>query len=224
MLFHELQLWVDDPPRSGPEAMAIDEWLLETIVCPVLRVYRWKGDWGSIGYFGGIAEARDLVPDLAMVRRWTGGGIVDHRGDWTYTLVVPKNDPVAKLRGGESYLQIHEILMETINSESNRLKIVNNSQHSGSNVCFENPVTYDLVDFNGRKMAGAGQRRSKSGLLHQGSVVWPCSKAVGTRERAVGFARRLSDSWSEFIRCPDMEDINRRIAARYERIEWLNRR
>ena len=224
VLFHKLQLWMDDQSRSGPEAMAIDEWLLETIVCPVLRVYSWEGEWGSIGYFGKIAEARNLFPGLDMVRRWTGGGIVDHRNDWTYTLVVPKDEFLAKLRGAESYLRIHEKLMETINNEANQVRLSNGSQVTGANVCFENPVAYDLVDSSGRKVAGAGQRRSRLGLLHQGSVAYPCSDTAGARERAEDLAGALSDTWSNFAQLPDRKSIDLKIAARYERIEWLNRR
>ena len=39
--------------------------------------------------------------------------------------------------------------------------------------CFEKPVAWDLLGENGEKIAGAGQRRSRYGVLHQGSVQAP---------------------------------------------------
>jgi lipoate-protein ligase A len=36
--------------------------------------------------------------------------------------------------------------------------------------CFEKPVAWDLLGADGEKIAGAGQRRSRKGILHQGSV------------------------------------------------------
>ena len=39
MVFERLLLWLDPVKRPGPEAMAVDEWLLETAAQPILRVY-----------------------------------------------------------------------------------------------------------------------------------------------------------------------------------------
>ncbi|MGC6426777.1 MAG: hypothetical protein ACON5H_07260 [Akkermansiaceae bacterium] len=57
---------------------------------PVLRFYEWKGDWVSYGYFQTEAETRDKFGNgVNLVRRWTGGGMADHRIDRTYTLAIP---------------------------------------------------------------------------------------------------------------------------------------
>ena len=116
-IFKKLRVWLDPIRRTGPEAMAVDEWLLETADLPVLRVYGWAGDWASLGYFGKIAEARVAIPGVGWVRRWTGGGMVDHRADWTYTVVVPQAEPLARWRGAESYRRIHAALEETLLAE-----------------------------------------------------------------------------------------------------------
>lgn len=224
VIFEEMQVWVDDVARSGPEAMAIDEWLLESIDCPVLRVYSWQGNWGSIGYFSRFAEARATFPDLNLVRRWTGGGIVDHRVDWTYTLAVPKSESLAELRGNSSYQLIHEKLAEVINNEQYDVRLELQGSTADSNICFNRPVMHDLVDFRGRKLAGAGQRRTRLGLLHQGSVACPCSDSADFRIRAENLAMRLAGSWSEFRGRPQIPEIQARIAARYDRSEWLHRR
>ena len=77
----ELVLWRDPVARSGEEAMAVDEALLEWGRKPVLRAYRWAEPTVTYGYFDEEATARAIFPgeELHFVRRWTGGGIVDHR-------------------------------------------------------------------------------------------------------------------------------------------------
>ena len=47
----ELVLWRDPVARSGEEAMAVDEALLEWGEKPVLRAYRWAEPTVTYGYF-----------------------------------------------------------------------------------------------------------------------------------------------------------------------------
>lgn len=223
-VFETLRLWIDPVRRSGPEAMAVDEWLLETVDWPVLRVYGWAGDWASIGYFGEIAVARPLFPGLGVVRRWTGGGMVDHRADWTYSLIAPIREPLAISRGPESYRKIHAALAETLAVGGIEARMNDGGLETGAELCFQNPVSHDLLDGDGVKLAGAGQRRSRQGLLHQGSVARPCANSVISRLRAEDFAGRISREWEHFSYQPTTEDIGRRVAARYTCAEWTNRR
>ncbi len=220
----KIRLWIDPVPRSGPEAMAVDEWLLETVDVPVLRTYRWLGGWVSIGYFGKIAEARGLFPGVQIVRRWTGGGTVDHRADWTYTLVVPRSEPLANLRGGDSYGKIHEALGAALRGEGIGARAIDESGVTGASLCFENPVQHDLVGADERKIAGAGQRRTRHGLLHQGSVAASCSGVVDFQKRSGNLASQLAVEWKSFAPLIDMEDIQCRVANRYGLSQWTDRR
>ncbi len=88
--------------------MAMDEVLLRAAGQPLLRVYGWSAPAVSFGYFGRFAEVRRLWPARELVRRWTGGGIVPHGEDFTYTLVVPRGEPFAGRPAGETYRLIHE--------------------------------------------------------------------------------------------------------------------
>ncbi len=221
VIFERMQLWMDPVSRPGPEAMAVDEWLLETTSCPVLRVYAWEGAWASLGYFGRIGEAQESLADVSWVRRWTGGGLVDHRADWTYTLVVPKTEPVSSSRGAESYREIHRILSLTLATEGIESRLCGGDLSSDAAWCFENPVSHDLLGSENRKLAGAGQRRSRTGLLHQGSVAIP---ALHPTARAEKFASLLAKTWQMFEREPCPIDIERRTNLRYSRDEWLFRR
>lgn len=220
VVFERLQLWIDPVKRPGPEAMAVDEWLLETAESPVLRIYRWLGGWGSVGYFGSLDGARKSFPGVDWVRRWTGGGTVDHRTDWTYTVVAPATESVARLRGAESYRAIHEALAEALQHEGIAARLSTGSEETGAAACFQNPVGHDLVDSAGSKLAGAGQRRSKRGLLHQGSVALPCASAG----RGGLLADALSGQWSRHDFHPPDELISRKVRDRYALAGWTERR
>jgi lipoate-protein ligase A len=219
VIFREVELWFDPLARSGPEAMAVDEWLLEQVKHPVLRIYRWDGAWGSLGYFGKLSEAENGLPGVSFVRRWTGGGTVDHREDWTYSLIVPRDREVARMKGGESYRAIHRILLEVLRAEGGSPDLSPGRKKSGG-MCFENPVEYDLMDSAGAKLAGAAQRRGKLGLLHQGSV----ATAGDSRLRGELFAERLAESWWEAELAVDEDRVAALVAARYGSREWLARR
>jgi lipoyl(octanoyl) transferase len=223
VVFERLHLWIDPLERPGPEAMAVDEWLLENATLPVLRVYRWRGEWGSVGYFGKLAEARHSFPGISWVRRWTGGGTVDHRADWTYTVVAPAGENVARLRGAESYRAIHAALAAALAGEGIRASLSTGAGETGATACFENPVGHDLVDAGQRKIAGAGQRRSSSGLLHQGSLALPCEAEVSGK-RAVSLASELADQWELRSFDPPGEILALKVRERYALEEWTKRR
>lgn len=222
VIFANLLLWIDPVMRPGPEAMAVDEWLLETAAMPVLRVYAWQGAWASIGYFGNLPEARAALPDVDWVRRWTGGGVVDHRADWTYTVVAPIAEPLAHRRGAESYQQLHQALEETMRLEGLAARLSTGDAQTGAALCFENPVPHDLLGGDGRKLAGAGQRRTRQGLLHQGSVAVAAAPAV-SRRRADQFATCLAAAWQPGTLQPPADVIAHKVAARYGSPAWTAR-
>jgi lipoate-protein ligase A len=222
-VFGTLRLWVDPVARPGPEAMAVDEWLMETSDVPVLRVYQWLGNWGSIGYFGALGDAMRDLPGLQWLRRWTGGGTVDNRVDWTYTVVAPAGEPLARLRGAESYRTLHTALATALRAEGIGAQLSTEAKTSGTALCFENPVSHDLIDFTGRKLAGAGQRRFHHGLLHQGSVA-----LVDTDHNDARRAERLADclavKWDAKAYHPQPGLLAHKIAQRYGCQTWTQRR
>lgn len=223
-VFEKLLLWMDPQLRAGPETMAVDEWLLETVDTPVLRIYGWQGDWVSLGYFGEFAAAEASFPGVDLVRRWTGGGMVDHRADWTYSLVVPRGEPLVATRGAESYRWVHAALAKVLSDGKNFVQMSDGDSQTGAGLCFENPVQYDLTDNHGRKIAGAGQRRTKLGLLHQGSVAAVDGYDRNSEKLAVELSNILSSQWELVSYTPGTDDLARRTIARYARDEWTQRR
>ena len=213
--------WRDRAVRPGPENMAVDSWLLEREEEPLLRVYDWQGDWGSLGYFGAVAEARATMPGVSLVRRATGGGLVDHRHDWTYTLVLPRGCGLVGRKGDESYRVIHSALAEVLREAGADVSLVKEDSPVESPACFERPVAWDLVDGNGDKVAGAGQRRSRRGLLHQGSVMF--GEGVDGDALFGSLADRLAEEVSRIRREPPGEDIAA-LVDQFSSPSWTERR
>mgnify|MGYP002278769587 CR=1 FL=1 len=218
-MIERLRLWLDQEARSGPENMAVDEWLLDGSREPVLRVYRWQPGWGSFGYFVSRREAAGILPGLRLVRRWTGGGVVDHRHDWTYSLVVPRGGSLAERRGAASYATIHEALAGALREEGVVAGLAADSGPTRGGECFRRAVAHDLVDASGNKLAGAGQRRNARGLLHQGSVA-----LAGSGRRAERLACRLAGRVVVDDSNPEQRRLEEILAKRYAPDEWTWRR
>jgi lipoate-protein ligase A len=223
-VFELLDFWRDETPRTGAENMAVDQLLMEQIGDrPLLRIYEWSEPTVTLGYFLPLSDAADSFSgdDLTYVRRWTGGGVVDHRIDITYTLVIPRSHELATARGAESYRVIHQALADTLGLLGEQVRLTVVDEGDGAAACFSNPVAYDLTNMSGAKVAGAGQRRTKYGLLHQGSVI-----TVADRDRfAPALVRVLSDQASAWAPPLTMQDDARELAIkRYAEDSWLRKK
>ena len=109
------------------------------------------------------ASERDIV------RRWTGGGIVFHGDDLTYSIVIPANDSVFVASSMSIYEEIHRAVSKALSSSGENAQLAAEESPSSSESCFASPVRADVL-VNGRKVAGAAQRRTRRGLLQQGSI------------------------------------------------------
>jgi len=136
----------------------------------------------SIGYFAPWREAESARPGWPACRRWTGGGVVVHDGDFTFSLVAPRAESWSVLRPDESYRVLHLALASALHHTGCGATLFN-GETQGAAACFAKPVRYDVVDGT-RKVAGGAQRRTKRGLLHQGSIR---QSGLGA-----GFAQRLA--------------------------------
>ena len=93
--------------------MALDEALLEAmprLQAPVLRFYGWTEPAATFGYFQKYAEVTAATRLRPLIRRSTGGGIVPHDADWTYSAVFPAGHEWHSLKAEESYRHIHDWL------------------------------------------------------------------------------------------------------------------
>jgi lipoate-protein ligase A len=225
----------DIPSRTAALNMAIDEVLLETAVIPSIRFYKWDHPALSFGYFGKFTDVAVHATERDLVRRWTGGGIVFHRDDLTYSIVIPAADPAFFESAMSIYAEIHASLCRALaacgqNAELaavealyERRPEINSAvidRRYNKDACFDNPVRADVLS-NGRKVAGAAQRRTRRGLLQQGSI-----QVVDlTNKFADQFARELCSEC--FYKMLDQRLISRahEIAeTKYGAASWLQRR
>jgi lipoyl(octanoyl) transferase len=190
-LFGTLEVYYEQVACSAPMNMAIDEALLDYARNPVVRFYRWQSPALSFGYFGRFADVARYQPKRDVVRRWTGGGIVFHGEDLTYSLVIPAKHAAFNESSTLIYEKIHQALCNVLVATGKRPELKSVAAvsdcriHIGSAVrdrrfsstaihdagcnCFANPVRADVI-LDGGKVAGAAQRRTRRGLLQQGSI------------------------------------------------------
>jgi lipoate-protein ligase A len=155
--------------------MALDEALLENISQlgkPVLRFYGWTEPAATFGYFQKFSEAERATLLRPLIRRPTGGGIVPHDCDWTYSAVFPPGHEWHSLKAEESYRRIHDWLRLAFAEMKIETELAPCCKKSLPGQCFAGHEKFDLL-WRGKKIAGAAQRRNKSGLLIQGSVQPP---------------------------------------------------
>jgi len=164
----EIILFDDGKPHCAALNMAMDEALLAVVERPVLRVYRWARPAVSFGYFEPWEPVIAWYPEREAMRRWTGGGVVLHGQDFTYSLLVPRGAG-ADVSPAASYGIIHGAICSAFADAGIAAAPAPVGGAKVSNACFENAVLHDVL-VDGRKIAGAAQRRTRRGLLHQGSI------------------------------------------------------
>ena len=230
-LFATLVVYKDVAVHSAAMNMAIDEALLESATVPSVRFYGWHSPALSFGYFGRFSDVAIYASQRDLVRRWTGGGIVFHGDDITYSIALPSSDPAFLESSMTIYEKIHRALAGALNAIGQRAVVAGSDdaglalatevtiRASGDN-CFANPVCADVM-VNGRKVAGAAQRRTRRGLLQQGSI----QGVAVTTDFAQRFVRSLSANHSQFKITEEILKRARELAQqKYGSDSWLRKR
>ena len=170
-------LWYVLASDAGAAAwnMAFDEALLGASAAlgrPVLRFYSWTQPAATFGYFQRHAEIAALTSLRPLIRRPTGGGLVHHGCDWTYSLAIPPGHPWYELSPVASYQRLHEWLRRGFSRCGFETELAPGCNPAGPGQCFVGAEKHDLL-LRREKIAGAAQRRNRLGLLIQGSVQPP---------------------------------------------------
>jgi len=200
--------------------MAIDEVLLAMARSVILRFYRWTTPSVSFGYFTKFAEAREIAGNRTMVRRWTGGGIVPHGDDLTYSIMVGSADAAFGLSSKAIYQRVHLALSSALREIGISATLIEADATKISDACFANPVISDVIEGD-QKIAGAAHRKTRAGLLHQGSIQ---RANLDERFRNV-FARLLGQQiTSGNIEVAVLGAAEELAARKYATDAWLRRR
>lgn len=174
---------LDTGVATAEENMRIDTQLLQDLKrgdAPTLHFYEWSADSASYGYFVDPSSYLDLSGvkkrGLSLARRPTGGGIVFHIWDLAFSVLIPASHPQFSMNTLENYAMINEPVLgavrqflgkegELILTETDAASF----DPSCARFCMARPTKYDVM-LHGRKIAGAAQRRTKEGFLHQGTI------------------------------------------------------
>lgn len=211
-----------DGTRAGPMNMAVDQAWLELGGMAVLRVYTWDEPTVTLGYAQSLPKLQDALPGWPVVRRWTGGGVVLHQGDYTYSVIVPPTDPWSETTALESYRRIHGSLAEALSNHGHPgCRLAMPEDVIEAPFCFVAPAVHDVIR-GPVKVAGAGQRRGKLGLLHQGSV----QQVILTAEFWTQWASRLAKEVLTMTTAPDAVLVRAAELEqkRYSLPQWLTDR
>ena len=235
------------PTRTGgaAENMAIDFLLLQRYPAEAaarFRHYGWRGPAFTFGYSQKIAFIRTQLPEgpVDLCRRASGGGLVDHRDDWTYTLVIPRGHALEAERATLSYRIVHDcmaqaLVLQGVPAEL-QVRPPEPAPEAGADpalslgVCFQRAEVHDIVNAQtGEKIAGAAQKRNKRGLLFQGSLWRPSVGAGVDWDRfQEDFAAKLAAALAATPRptpWPELdEDEVSALTERYASSEWVEQR
>lgn len=191
--------FIDTGPCDGPTNMAIDEALLNCFdpaeSLPVLRLYGWSPAALSIGRYQKAEEALDLdlcrTAGVPLVRRITGGGIIYHAAELTYSLVCAPHHlpPAASIK--ESFRILTSFLLATYRSLGLDASYAVDRLPPGTPLgertpfCFAGKESYDIL-ISGRKIGGNAQRRLKNTIFQHGSI-----PLVNMTDQGVRFLREI---------------------------------
>jgi lipoate-protein ligase A len=227
------------PTRTGSAAenMALDFLLLQRYAAAAIRFrhYEWRRAAFTFGYGQKVGWVRGQLPadePFDLCRRPTGGGIVDHRQDWTYTLVIPREHPLWAERAAVSYRLVHAALARALQELGQPAAVKMEATGTGApgpGVCFQQAEQYDVIhERTGEKIAGAAQKRSKQGLLFQGSIWKPAVAAIDWDQFGGRFIVALAEAAGAALTpvpWPEMsEDEVEALIEQYAAPEWIDHR
>lgn len=188
--------------------MAIDGALLKKLPAGtvIFRHYGWTEPAVTFGYAQEYAAVQSLAtPGIQLCRRMTGGGIVDHRNDWTYSLLVDTEVPAAHTPATDFYKNLHRSIqtaLETLGIASHLAPCPcpdRSAQPPGADQCFVAASAHDVLRPDDMKIAGAAMKRTREGLLVQGSI--DRAALPGDFDFSV-FTQRLAERLADMLDLP----------------------
>jgi lipoate-protein ligase A len=171
-------LIVEPEPLAGSRNMAVDEHLFNLAASSprtFLRFYQWERPTASLGYSQDAAKVVDssfcAANGIAIVRRMTGGKLVLHHRELTYSVT---SADAALFTGTlrDSYRLISRALLRGLAIMGVRARLAESSPPAylkGTMPCFAFPAR-DEIEIDGRKIVGSAQKRTGPLFLQHGSI------------------------------------------------------
>ncbi len=174
---------IDTGPLDGPANMALDEALLNCFdkerSQPLLRLYGWDPPALSVGRFQDVAASLKLElcqeEKVPVVRRMTGGGIIYHAEELTYSIVCAPGHIGGAAGVKDGFRRLCAFLLGSYQklgldaSFAADLNPANERLGARTTFCFAGKEEFDIV-VRGRKIGGNAQRRVNGAILQHGSI------------------------------------------------------
>lgn len=171
---------IDTGVASAEENMRLDGSMLETVQQPILHFYEWERPSITYGHFIEPSKFLNLSSTeqkgIDCARRPTGGGIVFHLWDLAFSVLVPAQSNFFSLNTLDNYAFVNQAVLRAVQKflgEKKDLSLTPQDLAAVRDVCkrfcMAQPTKYDVV-LQGRKIAGAAQRKTRQGFLHQGTI------------------------------------------------------
>lgn len=174
--------------------MAIDEALLRSfdpaVSPPVLRLYGWSPPALSLGRFQKADEVLDLercrADGVAVVRRVTGGGVIYHADELTYSLVCSPSQIPQASSIKDSFRVLTGFLLAFYRSLGLAAMYAADAAPEGTTLgertafCFAGRESFDIL-VNGGKIGGNAQRRLRGIIFQHGSIPLRNCAAAGLK-------------------------------------------
>jgi len=130
----------------------------------IIRFYEWSDFCITYGLFVDPERFIKRSEDIELVRRPTGGGLLFHERDLAFSLFLPKSSLVYSLPIEKSCAQINQAIYEALGIEKCVI-----SSNERCQLCMAQATPYDII-YEGYKIGGCAERRTRYGLLHQVSL------------------------------------------------------
>jgi lipoate-protein ligase A len=195
----------------------------------VLRFYDWAGPAATFGCHQSFSfikreMASRGLKNIQLARRITGGGLVFHGQDLTFSIVFPwdKICPPSLIYG-----KIHGAVLAGLKqlSSNARLHKARAKSRDMEKICFSSPEPLDLIDSTGKKILGGALRRKNGKGLYQGSLQVNSLKVTGKEIKATvqsGLAQFCPDAAREDIAPLWIEEAEK-LSAKYRSVDWNER-
>jgi lipoyl(octanoyl) transferase len=225
-------LWrlIDAGESDGPSNMALDEALLSCFDAdrslPVLRLYGWNPPALSVGRYQDAGQALRLdlcaADRIPVVRRMTGGGIIFHAQELTYSIVCAPGQLGEAAGVKDGFRRLCGFLLGTYRRLGLQAAFATDLNPEGERLgertafCFAGKEEFDVL-VNGRKIGGNAQRRMRGAILQHGSI--PLESRVHDavrylREEAPGAAAAVS--LAEMGLRPELASLKQLLVQSFE--------
>lgn len=226
-------LLLSTPPLDVFGQMAADEALAKSRPAAFcLRFFRWRGAGATFGYAQRVQEVEPKLPrgiGKSYTRRPTGGGIVPHVADLTFSCVFPAE---GRLSPAEIYRRLHTAILGGLRETGLAARLCSRGGSpapqgpGGAAQCFVQPVALDILTEEGKILGGA-IRRFGDTVLYQGSLQLP-----DARQRAAELEAAISQSlagewglrWERREISREVQAVAAELDTKYRSADWLRRR